>query len=472
MREEARSRLAQVLDELHPLPSPRGAALELLRLAADENVPTARVVRVLEADPALAARLIRAANSACWAAAAPVGSIAAAIGRLGFSATRQIALGFSLLSAWREGRCAQFDYGAFWTGSLLRALGARALAARFASGDPHEAFACGLLAEIGRLAFATAQPDAWGELLAAYGGRGDALRSAERERFGADHGALGVALLERWGMPAHLLGALEGYFDPPASADGPDRALRRLAWTLLAAEALAQSAAAPATRRDAWTHLALQAAGQLGAETALLEEVADELAREAERWAPLLELPTPELAAPDFRGYAAGCGLPRGPALRIVLADDDESDRLLFERLLRRAGHEVWPAADGEQALAAIVALEAELLVTDLDMPRMDGFALCRSLRASRFGEEIFVLALTGREGHAALLACIEAGANDLVPKSAPPEVVLARVRAAACAVRMRANAVGERESARHIAARLAFQRCRMEAGARAAAGG
>jgi CheY-like chemotaxis protein len=457
--------LAGAIGDLHRLPSPRGAALELLRLSRDENVSAGDVARVAQADPALAGRLIHAANSAARGAAQRIGSIGAAVLRLGFTATRQIALGFWLVNDYRRGACDRFDYQAFWAGSLLRGLAARAIAARLGTGDPQEALACGLLAEIGRLALATAQPAAYGELLALHGQRGARLRAAERERFAIDHGALGSAMLGQWTMPAGLVTSVDGYFAPPINADGPDRPVRRMAWTLVLAETVARAAAAPAGERDAWTHLALDGAARLDADAAMLEEVAGEIAREALSWALLLELPVPALGSPDFPGYAdiGSVGPEDQAGLHILVVDDDESDRLLVQRALEKAGHRVRLAADGHEALASITTAPPQLVITDVDMPRMNGLDFCRTLRASRLGACLYVIALTGRERHDDLVECIHAGANDFVAKSVAPDVLLARVRAAARTVRCSEALQNEIHAVRELATGLAIDRRKTE---------
>jgi CheY-like chemotaxis protein/HD-like signal output (HDOD) protein len=461
--------LAGVIDDLHRLPSPRGAALELLRLSGNENASAGDVARVAQADPALAGRLIHAANSAARGAAPQIGSIGVAVLRLGFTATRQIALAFSLVKDYRRGACVRFDYQAFWTGSLLRGLAARAIAARLGTGDRQEALACGLLAEIGRLALATAQPAAYGELLVVHGQRGARLRAAERERFAIDHGALGSALLGQWTLPAGLVAGVDGYFAPPIDADGPDRQVRRMAWTLVLAETVARAAAAPAGERDAWTHLAIEAAARLDGDTAMLEEVAGEVAREALSWAPMLELPVPALDSPDFPGYAdIGAMGPEDQAeLRILVVDDDESERLLIQLALENAGHRVRLAADGHEALASIAAARPQLVITDVEMPHMDGLDLCRTLREGRLGACLPVIALTGRERHEDLVECIDAGANDFVAKSAAPEVLLARVRAAARTVRCSEALENELDAVRKLATGLAIDRRKAELDAR-----
>lgn len=65
----------------------------------------------------------------------------------------------------------------------------------------------------------------------------------------------------------------------------------------------------------------------------------------------------------------------------IVTADDDEDIRTVTARTLRRAGHTVITAADGVEALAAARTHRPDLVVTDVEMPRMSGLQLCRALR-------------------------------------------------------------------------------------------
>lgn len=462
--------LAGVIDSLHPLPSPRGVALELLRLSRDENASVADVAHVAQADPVLAARLIRAANGAAHGAV-PTGSLKAAVLRLGFAATCHVALAFSLLNDHRRGGCAGFDYQAFWSQSLLRALAARAVAARLGTADPQEALVAALLAEIGRLALASARPAAYGELLAQHGQSGVALRAAEQERFGIDHGALGAALLARWTLPSPMVVAVESYFAPPLHLDGPDRAVRHMGWTLLLAQAIARAitqAGAPGAERAAWTHMALLLAARLdaNADAAMLDEVTDEVVREAAAWSSLLELPAPALVMPGFASYTGGgtdADSEVQARLRILVVDDDESDRLLVEHALRQAGHLVQLAEDGQEALAAISTAMPQLVITDVDMPVLDGLALCRSLRACAPGACLQVIVLTGYFKHEVLAACIDAGANDFVTKSAAYETLLARVRAAARAVQCMESLQGDLDRVRFVATGLALANHKLE---------
>lgn len=455
--------LASVIGKLHPLPSPRGAALELLRLSRVENASVGDIAHVVQADPVLASKLIHAANSAAHGAAPQIASIGTAVMRLGFSATRQISLGFSLVSGYRQGACKHFDYKEFWTDSLVRGLAAQAIAERLGTGDPQEALACGLLAEIGRLALATAQTAAYGELLAEHGMRGMQLRSAERDRFGIDHGALGCAMLGMWSMPNRLAVSINGYFAPPVNADGVDRQVRRLSWTLVLAEMVVRAAAVPDGKQDAWMHLAIDAAARLDADTDMLDAVTKEVAMQVQSWAPLLDLPVPELGSPDFPGYAQNraAWLEERTGLRILLVEDDESDRELSKITLEKDGHHVRVAADGQEALESIADFPPQVVITDIDMPCMDGINFCRTLRESRLGSQIYVIVLTGRERHEDLVECIHAGANDFVAKSAEPVVLLARVQAAARTVRSNDDLKRSLDAALNLAGELAVERSR-----------
>lgn len=70
-----------------------------------------------------------------------------------------------------------------------------------------------------------------------------------------------------------------------------------------------------------------------------------------------------------------------GDMAAVLIAEDDEDIALILTRLLKRAGHTVRHAPDGERALELAVAQRPDLVLTDLGMPRMDGFELTRAIR-------------------------------------------------------------------------------------------
>ena len=81
----------------------------------------------------------------------------------------------------------------------------------------------------------------------------------------------------------------------------------------------------------------------------------------------------------------------------VLIVEDDQSTRLMYRDFLTRAGFRTADAHNGFQALEKARELRPDLLVTDLAVPGMDGFALCRALQESSATCNIPILAITGR---------------------------------------------------------------------------
>ena len=107
--------------------------------------------------------------------------------------------------------------------------------------------------------------------------------------------------------------------------------------------------------------------------------------------------------------------------MRVLIADDEPGTRLVLAAAVQRLGHECTEAVDGGQALALFRELAFDVVITDWDMPGMDGTALAGAIRAEPDVAYAYVIVLTGRAGEAAARAAIEAGADDLVIKPLEP---------------------------------------------------
>jgi predicted signal transduction protein with EAL and GGDEF domain/DNA-binding response OmpR family regulator len=106
------------------------------------------------------------------------------------------------------------------------------------------------------------------------------------------------------------------------------------------------------------------------------------------------------------------------PAPGIVLvADDDPVMRMLMVEMLSQVGLDAIEAADGEQALAHARAQAPKLIMLDVDMPNMDGFAACRAIRELDHGATIPIIMVTGGDDIEAVTSAYEAGATDFVSK-------------------------------------------------------
>lgn len=111
----------------------------------------------------------------------------------------------------------------------------------------------------------------------------------------------------------------------------------------------------------------------------------------------------------------------------ILLIEDDPLVRRGLELALTRHGHEVAAAEDGAAGLEMLGAATPDLIVLDLMLPGIDGFEVCRRIRACG---EVPVIILTARGDDFDVVGGLEAGADDYVVKPAQPSVLDARIRA------------------------------------------
>ena len=111
----------------------------------------------------------------------------------------------------------------------------------------------------------------------------------------------------------------------------------------------------------------------------------------------------------------------------ILLVEDDRRIRTSLRLVLEDEGNTVDEADSAEAALEALERRPAEVAIVDLMLPGMDGFELCRRLRASN---DIAILILTARADSHDVVAGLEAGADDYMVKPAVPKELSARVRA------------------------------------------
>lgn len=124
---------------------------------------------------------------------------------------------------------------------------------------------------------------------------------------------------------------------------------------------------------------------------------------------------------------------------KILVAEDDASTNRLFCAILRRAGYEPIPAVDGEDALRKLDEYKVDLLLCDVMMPRLDGFALTRMIRDS--GSLLPVLMVTARALPEDKRQGFLVGTDDYITKPVDKEEMLLRIKA----LLRRARIVNER---------------------------
>lgn len=118
------------------------------------------------------------------------------------------------------------------------------------------------------------------------------------------------------------------------------------------------------------------------------------------------------------------------PGQRILIVEDEEPIVEVVSRTLRRHGYETASAADGDDALEKAFSLRPDLVILDLMLPKMDGWEVCRRLKADRQTASVPVLMLTARREERDVVEGLEIGADDYMKKPFSLAELAARVKA------------------------------------------
>jgi diguanylate cyclase (GGDEF)-like protein len=117
--------------------------------------------------------------------------------------------------------------------------------------------------------------------------------------------------------------------------------------------------------------------------------------------------------------------------VRVLIADDETTSRLVVKAMVARLGHEALVAEDGDAAWRILQAQEVDVLLTDWMMPGMDGPELCRRARTLDTGRYVYVVLITSLDCPDQVLEGMTAGADDYLVKPVDPLVLRTRLVAA-----------------------------------------
>src|SRR5260221_9971350 len=114
---------------------------------------------------------------------------------------------------------------------------------------------------------------------------------------------------------------------------------------------------------------------------------------------------------------------------RILVVDDQRSNVEMLAGVLKARGYTVYTALDGQQALEQVRELHPDLVVSDILMPKVDGYDLCRRLRAAPETALLPVILITSLDAQGERIKGLEVGADDFLSKPIDWEELFARVR-------------------------------------------
>lgn len=437
------------------LPSPPSTVLAIMQLMQRENASVALIAQLIQSDPALTGRVLKLANSSAFATRRPIVDIQNAIVMLGMQRVCNLALSISLIGKYQEGRCQSFNYPAYWSEALAIAVAIASLTTRERTAPNEEAFALGLLSDIGRLALATAWPEKYSECLES--AQGDRLIILEQECFAINHRSVSLMLLADWGFPEVFRNALMQSFIP--KVDDLSRTAR-LAGQLAFARKIARYCMADENYHAVlFQDLVAEARNHNLDEAALLVFI-EECVAKWQDWGKLTDINTeihysfPE-AAPAKKLIFKD--------LDVLLVDDEPIMLAHLSEQMTALGHRVKICHDGESALKHIIEHKPQLVISEWSMKPIDGLQLCKMSRTFEFGKNLYFILLTAAETDDALVEAFDAGIDDYVTKPVNLRILLARIRAAQRLIALQMDLVQERKEIEISSSELAIANRRLE---------
>ncbi len=188
------------------LPTLPQVAVRLLEIAKQEEVEISEVVDAIKMDPAITAKILKAANSSYFTFRSEVKSIERAVPLLGTNVVSSLVLSFSLVDSLTTNGSLARHYQSYWRQSIAQAAAAETVGNLINAGIACENFLAGLIMDIGRLAMLRTLGEAYLPVVeAAESNERQYLIDCEQAALNFDHTQVGAGLLEQWGLDRCLI---------------------------------------------------------------------------------------------------------------------------------------------------------------------------------------------------------------------------------------------------------------------------
>lgn len=194
----------QRLDRLHSAPK---VAQQILQLTRNPESRIDEIVRCIEHDPGLAAKILQVVNSSKYGVSRQITSIKHAVSYLGKDAIRMLTISFSMVESLTR-RSKGRIFADYWQRALTIASISSHLANHHKCLKKDEAYTAGLLADVGILVFSQVEREQYSLIYESYP-HGEQLLLGEQRYFGFDHAVLGSRLLHHWSLPPEMVTAIE-----------------------------------------------------------------------------------------------------------------------------------------------------------------------------------------------------------------------------------------------------------------------
>lgn len=209
----------ELLNRVSTLPPAPKLLPQLLAALSDVEADTGRVVDLITYDPALTAKVLRVCNSAYFALASRVSTIADAVHLLGFYRIYMIVATTSSQDFLKATPHSALDPDEMWRHLVCSAFAAQSIGKRIGA-DGNILFTAGLLHDIGKVPLADVLQGDYDQLLTDGSVFGRQLGALESASFGVNHAEVGARLLENWSFAPEFVEAVHYHHDPAAAGDG------------------------------------------------------------------------------------------------------------------------------------------------------------------------------------------------------------------------------------------------------------
>jgi putative nucleotidyltransferase with HDIG domain len=206
MPQQPDKRVDLILQQLEELPTLPTVALRILEITGHDDASTAQVVKLVQSDPALTTRILQLVHRADSGIRGEVNSVERAVVLLGFEALRSAVLAVSVFETFQaeQPKQSHFSREEFWKHCVGVACCAELLAGQISEIDPAEAFVCGLLHDLGKVALDAVLPKSFSRVVEAADLLRGNIADLERQVIGLDHMVVGKRLAERWQLPGAI----------------------------------------------------------------------------------------------------------------------------------------------------------------------------------------------------------------------------------------------------------------------------
>jgi putative nucleotidyltransferase with HDIG domain len=205
--------LESLLSRINDIPTLPASVLRVMQMIEDPFCSSSDLAKVIQSDPAMAAKVLKLANSSYYGFRQKISNIPQAVTLLGFATLKNTLLAAAVFDMFRLNGTG-FDLPALWKHSVTTATAAKLIAKRVRYPQSEKAFTAALMHDVGKIILARFLPQGLAEIVETVQNEQMAMYDAEKKVLGLSHPALGAWVLGRWGLPAPIVEAVEFHHHP------------------------------------------------------------------------------------------------------------------------------------------------------------------------------------------------------------------------------------------------------------------